>query len=131
MAAQIHRSTITDWMVRLHVAIQAFDHKLFAELSSRMGAEMLPIDDGAPEATCAFAVLFFHGKSDGTNGSIWSRSKHFVMEVTSSFCHPIVLEVAPLPRCSRSARSTTGLFPISCPWTEVRPLTPANFRTSR
>ena len=32
------------------------DHKLFAELSSRMEAEMLPIDDGAPEATCAFAV---------------------------------------------------------------------------
>ena len=85
MGAQIHRSTITDWMVRLHVAIQAFNHKLFAELSSRMGAETLPIDDGAPEATCAFAVHIIHGKSDGTNGSIWSRSKHFVMEVTSSF----------------------------------------------
>ena len=81
---------------------------------------MLPIDDGAPEATRAFVVHIIHRKSDGTNSSIWRRSKLFVMEVTGwCFCHPIVLEVAPLPRCSRSARSTTGLFPLSCPWTEV------------
>ena len=59
-----------DWKVRLHVAIQAFNHKLFADLSFRMGAEMLPIDDGAPEATCAFAVHVIHRKSDGTNTSI-------------------------------------------------------------
>ena len=46
---------------------------------------MLPIDDGAPEATCAFAVHIIHRKSDGTNSSIWRRSKLFVMEVTSWF----------------------------------------------
>ena len=63
MGTQIHRSTIADWKVRLHVAIQAFNHKLFAELSSCMGAEMLPIDDGAPEPTCAFAVHIIHRKS--------------------------------------------------------------------
>ena len=34
---------------------------------------MLPLDDGAPEATCAFAVHIIHRKSDGTNtlASIW------------------------------------------------------------
>ena len=67
---------------------------------------MLPLDAGAPEATCAFAVHIIHRKSDSTDSSIWRRSKLFVMEVTRCFCHPIVLEVAPLPCCSRSARST-------------------------
>ena len=52
MGTQIHRSTMADGKVMLHVAIQAFKHELFAELSSRVGAEMLPLDDGAPEATC-------------------------------------------------------------------------------
>ena len=85
MGTQIHRSTIADWKVRLHVAIQAFNHKLFAELSSRMRADMLPIDDGAPEATCACTVHIIHRKSDGTNSSIWRRSKLFVMKVTSWF----------------------------------------------
>ena len=32
---------------------------------------MLPLDDGAPEATCAFAIHIIHRKSDGTNSSIW------------------------------------------------------------
>ena len=70
MSTPIHRSTIADWKVRLHVAIQVFNHKLFAELSSRMGAEMLPLDAGAPEATCAFAVHIIHRKSDSTDSSI-------------------------------------------------------------
>ena len=73
MGTQIHRCTIKDWKVRLHVAIQALNHKLFAELSSRMGAEMLPLDDGAAEAACAFAVHIIHRKSDGTNCSLWRR----------------------------------------------------------
>ena len=54
MGTQIHRSTIAGWKVWLHVAIQACNHKLFAELSSRMGAEMLPIDDGAARSHLRF-----------------------------------------------------------------------------
>ena len=116
MGTQIHRSTIADWKVRLHVAIQAFNHKLFAELSSRMGAEMLPIDDGAPEATCAFAVHIIHRKSDGTNSSIWRRSQLFVMEVTSWFLPSRRLGNCSTPalfeQCSEHHRAIPDILPM-------------------
>ena len=115
MGTQIHRSTIKDWKVRLHVAIQTFNHKLFAELSSRMGAEMLPID-GAPEATCAFAVHIIHRKSDGKNSSLWRRSKLFVMEVTSWFLPSNRLGSCSTPalfeECSEHHRATPDILPI-------------------
>ena len=116
MGTQIHRSTIADWKVRLHVAIQALNHTLFAELSSRVGAEMLPIDDGAPEATCAFAVHIIHRKSDGTNNSIWRRSKLFVMEVTSWFLPSNRLGSCPTPalfeECAEHHRAIPDTLPM-------------------
>ena len=116
MDTQVHRSTSADWKVKLHVAIQAFNHKLLAELSSRMGAEMLPLDDGAPEATCAFAVHNIHRKSDGTNSTIWRGSKLFVMEVTSWFLPSHRLGSCPTPalfeKCAEHHRAIPDILPM-------------------
>ena len=77
---------------------------------------MLPLDDGAPEATCAFAVHIIHRKSDSTDSSIWRRSKLFRDGGNEVFLPSNRLGSCPTPvlfeKCAEHHRAIPDILPM-------------------